>query len=56
MSKSTEAVVLTECPKGHERSVTVQEGTPLISWTLVCPLCGEEHQEVLPQILAADPA
>ena len=53
---ATQATTLTECPKGHERWVTFQSGTPEREWTLICPLCGEEKKIVLPEIIKADPS
>jgi hypothetical protein len=47
---------LTECPQGHERWITFLPDTPKREWTLTCPLCGEEKQIVLPQIVKADPS
>ena len=53
---ATQATTLTECPKGHERWVTFQAGTPEREWVLICPLCGEERRIVLPEIVKADPS
>jgi hypothetical protein len=55
MSTSTQVIVLTECPRGHERELTVNEDTPERWWTLTCPLCAAEHQLLLPEIVAAEP-
>ena len=48
------ATILTECPKGHERTITFDERTPEQEWILTCPLCGAEHEIVAPQILRSD--
>ena len=45
---------LTECPRGHERTITVDQRTPERDWTLTCPLCGGEHRVVAPEILRSD--
>jgi len=45
---------LTECPKGHERTITCDARTPKQEWLLTCPLCGSEHTIVAPQILRSD--
>jgi rRNA maturation protein Nop10 len=46
--------VLTECPMGHERTLTIDKRKPEQEWTLTCPLCGGEHEIVAPQILRSD--
>ncbi len=53
---ATQATTLTQCPMGHERLITFLPGTPEREWTLTCPLCGEERQVVLPEIVKADPS
>jgi hypothetical protein len=53
---ATQATTLTACPKGHERWITYQPGTPEREWTLICPFCNEEQQIVLPEIVKADPS
>lgn len=53
---ATHATTLTECPLGHERLITFEPGTPEREWTLTCPLCGEEKNIVLPEIVKADPS
>ncbi len=55
MAAPATTIVITVCPKGHERCVTVLEESPECSWTLTCPLCGEEQEIVLPEIVSADP-
>ncbi|HET7186249.1 MAG TPA: hypothetical protein VFI82_16310, partial [Terriglobales bacterium] len=45
---------LTECPKGHERTITCDARTPEQEWLLTCPLCGAEHTIVAPSILHSD--
>lgn len=45
---------LTECPMGHERTITVDQRTPEQDWTLTCPLCGGEHRILAPEILRSD--
>jgi hypothetical protein len=49
-----ETTFLTECPMGHERTITVDQRTPEQDWTLTCPLCGGEHRLVAPEILRSD--
>ena len=53
---ATHATTLTECPLGHERLITFEPGTPEREWTLTCPLCGEEKNIFLPEIVKADPS
>ncbi len=53
---ATQAITIAECPMGHERLITFLPGTPEREWTLTCPLCGEERQIVLPEIVKADPS
>lgn len=48
--------VLTACPKQHERILTVLSKTEMQSWTLTCPICGEENQVITKQIIAAEPS
>ncbi|MGH9522815.1 MAG: hypothetical protein ACRD3E_09815 [Terriglobales bacterium] len=45
---------ITSCHMGHERSLTVDERTPMQDWTLTCPLCGDEHRLRAPQIVGSD--
>ncbi len=47
--------VITECPCGHERLLTLLKNSAEQWWTLTCPICGAEHQLFLPQIIAAEP-
>lgn len=52
--RSSIKVMLTECPKGHERTLTIDQRQPEREWTLTCPLCGGEHSIVAPEILRSD--
>ena len=45
---------ITACHMGHERSITVDQNTPMQEWTLTCPLCGDEHQLSAPRIVGSD--
>ena len=46
--------VVTACPMGHERTITLKRRTPEQDWTLTCPLCGGQHQIVAPEIVRSD--
>lgn len=48
------STVVTECPMGHERTITFDQRTPEQEWTLSCPICGGEHQLIAPEILRSD--
>ena len=50
----TSKTFITACHMGHERSITVDQNTPMQDWTLTCPLCGDEHRLRAPQIIASD--
>ncbi len=52
--QSNRKTVVTECPMGHERTITFDQRTPAQEWTLTCPLCGVEHQLQAPLILRSD--
>ncbi len=47
--------VVTECPCGHERLLTLLKNSAEQWWTLTCPICGAEHELFLPEIIAAEP-
>ena len=51
---SSKRTVVTECPMGHERTITYDQRTPEQEWTLTCPLCGGEHHMLAPEILCSD--
>lgn len=48
--------VLTACPKQHERILRVLSNSPVQSWTLTCPICGEENQVITKEIVKALPS
>ncbi len=52
---SNKITVVTECPCGHERLLTLRKDSPEQWWALTCPICGAEHQLLLPEIIAAEP-
>ncbi len=48
---SSQTSVLVTCPEGHESWVKVQGQSPPQPQMLVCPLCHERHDVLLPRIV-----
>jgi hypothetical protein len=52
--RSSERRVLVTCPEGHEWWVKVLDDSPPLPQMVVCPLCRQSHEVLLPMIVKVE--